>query len=210
MNLIVDSNITDFTKWLSRQQKRHLPKALAKTLTYTAQDAQAEIIEGVQARFKNRKKWWVKGSPVGIKIDGADMKKGKYESRVYTNAYFAELQEEGGVKIPYKGKGFLIPTELTPAYGRQSGGSKRLLNTKKILRHGGRATGSPIWTMNSGKRGVFRRRGNKRLPLDLMYNYRSSAVIRPRLRFIQTARNYAEKNFLKKFIRIARYEMRRR
>lgn len=210
MQMTVDDNLKDFTKWLSRQQKRHLPKALAKTLTYTAQDAQAEIIEGIQSRFNNRKKWWVKGSPVGVKVDGANVKAGKYESRVYTNAYFGELQEEGGVKIPYKGKGFLIPTEMTPAYGRQSGGSKRLLKTKKILRYGGKATGSPIWTMNSGKRGVFRRRGDKRLPLDLMYNYRGAAVIRPRMRFVKTAQSYAEKHFLKKFIRIAKYEMRRR
>lgn len=210
IELNIDADIEQFTKWLSRGAKRRLPEALAKALTFTAQDAQAEIQKSIQNRFTNRRKWWVKGAPCGIRIKGADAAQGKFESMVYTEAYFGELQEEGGVKLPYASRGLLIPTPSAPAFGRTAKGAQRLLGQKKILRKGGKASGSAITTMQSGRRGVFRREGKKRLPIQMVYLYRESARVKPRFRFVETASAYGRANFQKKFIRLAEKELRKR
>lgn len=211
MKMMVDSNIEQFTRWLSKTQKRRIPAAVVKALTFTAKDCQEDefIKRQIPARFNSRVKWYVPGSDVGIRVKTANLKSGRYESSVYTEAYFGELQESGGVKIPFKGKGFLIPTANAPQYARKATGSEKLLKQAKVLRHGGKATGSPIMWMNSGKGGVFRRKGKKRLPIELIYNYRRTATIRPRFRFIKTAAAYGEREFQKKFIRIARKEIRK-
>lgn len=210
IDLKIDSDVEAFTRWLSKAQKQRIPMALAKALTFTAKDAQAEIMDAIPKRFNNRVKWWYPRQPTGIRVKAANVKTGVFESMVYTQAHFGDLQEDGGVKIPYRGKGFLIPTTAAPAYARKATGSKKLLAGKRVLRWGGKADGSPIYTMDSGKRGVFRRTSKKRLPIQLVYNYRTSAPIRPRFGFRKQAHDFGVANFQKKFMRIAKKELRKR
>jgi hypothetical protein len=216
MSLSVVSNVRDFTRYLDKVQKKQLPYATARALTKTAQEAQKELQAAMPRTFNVTKKWWLKQQPTGIKIQSA--KKADLEAVVYTAAYFARLQEEGGIKIPFRGRGILVPTELTPRYGRRSGGSTKLIAGAKVLKFkkGARKspgrTGSaeaikgvrrkkgltkfsrpelvnadPIATMPSGARGVFRRRGKKRLPIDRVYSYVPRARVREKMKFKKRA-----------------------
>lgn len=189
----VRSNIKDFTRYLDNVQKKQIPFATARALTWTAKDAQKELMALMPQTFNVTRKWWLQRQPTGIKVKPA--KKAELEATVYTLAYFAFLQEHGGIKTPFKSRGILIPTERTPKYGRKAGGAKKVLAGKKILRRGGKADGDPVITLESGKRGVFRRRGKKRLPIELLYTYVPRAEVRARMEFEDNARKQSIKVF---------------
>lgn len=189
----VKSNVKGFTKYLNRVQRKQVPFATARALTWTVKEAQNKLIKAMPSTFNVTKKWWLAKQPTGIRIKPAS--KVNLIATVYTNAYFLPLQEDGGIKIPLKGRGILIPTERTPKYGRKAGGSRKVMAGKKIVRRGGTSGGSPIATMQSGKRGVFRRRGKKRLPIDLLYSYVATARIKPRMRFKSRAYRVARRSF---------------
>ena len=193
--LVVKSNIREVSKWLNDVEKKQLPYATALALTRTAQDVQSYIIGAITRIFANTKKWWLKQQPTGIKIKSA--RKTDLHSSIYTDAYFADLQEDGGLKRPHKGRALLIPTDKTPKYGRKSGGHRKVLAGKKILTKG--KNGSPFFTMESGFVGVFKRRGKKRLPIDAMYQVRGSAEIKPRFGFKSMAMRIASQQFPKRF-----------
>jgi hypothetical protein len=226
MSMSVKSNVKDFVKHLDKVQKKQVPFATARALTWTVKESQKAIQEAIPHTFKVTKKWWLAKQPTGIKVRSA--KKTDLEAVVYTTAYFAKLQEEGGIKIPFRGRGILVPTELTPRYGRRSGGAKKLIAGVKVLKFkkrtsagkggGKRSTtagkvgkmrkkkrkkvtrpeltsADPVATMPSGARGVFRRRGKKRLPIERVYSYVPRARIRERMKFKARAYHTALKTF---------------
>jgi hypothetical protein len=197
--LNVKSNIKEFTRYLTGIQKKQVPFATARALTWTAKDAQKHLQDAMPTTFNTSRKWWLAKQPTGIKIKTAT--KLHLVAEIYTTAYFLQLHEEGGIKIPYESRGILIPTALTPKYGRKSGGATKVLAGKKILRRGGRSTGSPITRAKSGMRGVFRRKGKKRLPVELLYSYVPTAKIKPRLHFKSRAGQKAALTFNANFKR---------
>lgn len=225
MSLSVMSNVKDFARHLDKVQKKQLPFATARALTWTAKESQKEIAAAMPRTFNVTKKWWTQKQPTGIKVKSA--KKADLEAIVYTTAYFMKLQEEGGIKFPFRGRGILVPTALTPKYGRRSGGSKKLIAGVKVLKFkkgtkagagGKRSTSAdkvgktrrrkrkkiarpelvnadPVATMPSGARGVFRRKGKKRLPIERVYSYVPRARIRERMRFKERAFRTSLKTF---------------
>jgi hypothetical protein len=197
IDIDIRSNVKEIAGFLRFVEKKQVRYATMVALTRTANDAQQAVIGEIPKRFNVTKKWWLPRQPTGIKRKIA--KKDDLKSIVFTDAYFLPLQEEGGIKTGYKGHGLLIPTKHTPRYGRKSGGARRLLAGKRVLRQGGKAHGSPIFAMDSGKKGCFRREGKKRLPIQLIYNYRESAPIKPRLGFEETIRKVVLKQFDKHF-----------
>lgn len=195
----VRSNVKEFTRQLNRWEKREVPWATTVSLTRTAQACQEYLQKDVSRTFRVTKKWWLKQQPTGIKVRPAT--KAQQESAVFSGAYFAELQETGGIKVPMAHKGILTPNESTPKYGRKAGGSRRLMATKRILRKGGRSSGSPIMTMPSGKRGVFRREGKGRLPIQKLYSYTPLAAVPRRWGFRDKAQRVAFASFGEIFAR---------
>jgi hypothetical protein len=195
MSLNIQTNVNKFVRDLDHIQRNQVPFATATALTWTVKEAQKQLQEQMPKTFNTTRKWWMARQPTGIKIKSAKKKDLYPEAVVYIEAYFAQLQEEGGAKIPFKGRGILVPSDRVPKYGRKAGGSKKVMAQKKILRCGGKATGDPIVTMPNGKRGVFKRRTKKRLPIDLIYSYVPQAQIRPRMMFKGRAAHIAIKRF---------------
>lgn len=189
----VTSNVKRFTRYLNDAQKKQIPYATALALTRTAQAAQKDIQEAMPETFAVTRKWWLKQQPTGIKIKRAT--KAELQADVFTRAYFAFLQEEGGIKIPFKSRGILVPTALTPKYGRRAGGASKVMAGKKVLRQGGKANGDPIITTQSGTRGVFRRKGKKRTPVEMLYSYIPRAHIRAHMQFKARAHEKAVRSF---------------
>jgi hypothetical protein len=196
-SMSIESNIKAFTRGLNSVQRRQVPFATARALTWTAQEVQKAIQGEVPRVFNVTRKWWLKQQPTGIKIKPAT--KAVPVALIYTDAYFAALQEDGGIKYPHKGAGLLVPSARVPKYGRKSGGAAKVLAGKKILRRGGKAGGDPIVTLPSGKRGIFRRRGKKRLPIELLYSFVDTAAIHPRLHFKALAAGVVNRSFASQF-----------
>ena len=185
IGLSVRSNVKEFTRGLDRVQKRQVPFATARALTWTAQDAQKEIIIKIPSIFNITKKWFLKQQPTGIKITPA--KKLRLIASVYTVAYFAKLQEFGGTKRPRKGKNLLIPTERVPKSRRKSGGAGIMLKQKKTF---------------STKTGVYRRKGpKKKSVVELLFWRSRDADIKPRFGFRRMAREIAKRRFARNFKR---------
>lgn len=181
--LIVKDNVKDFTRWLTDVQKKQVPYATALALTRTAQDVQAYIIERIQTIFNVTKKWWLKQQPTGIKIKSAT--KRDLHSRIYTNAYFADLQEEGGIKRPQDNRVLAVPTDATPKSRRKSGGARIMMQQKKTF---------------STPAGIFRRKGRgKNSKVEKLFAYAKTATIRPRFGFKTMAKSVAARQFPKRF-----------
>jgi hypothetical protein len=201
IDIDVRSNIKEVAGFLRHIDKRLIKYCTIVALTRTAWDAQKEVVDQIPKRFNNKKKWWMARQPTGIKVNRAT--KARLVSEVYSDAYFLPLQETGGTKLPFQGRGILIPTKHTPIRGRNARGVKKVLSTKKTLRKGGKPDGSPIFFVN-GKWGVFRRRTKKRYPLVMVYGYRHSVHIDPRFGFEDTVRKKVQQIFNKHFVDVFR------
>jgi hypothetical protein len=79
---------------------KHIPFAVAKTLTQIAQQSQSEVRKSIKEKFFIRKKSG--GFESSIRIKPAT--KTKLTAEVYTMAAFAALQQTGGVKQAKDGR----------------------------------------------------------------------------------------------------------
>lgn len=79
---------------------KHIPFAVAKTLTQVAQQSQAEVRQSIKEKFFIRKKSGGFESSILIK----PATKTKLTAEVYTMAAFAALQQTGGVKKAKDGR----------------------------------------------------------------------------------------------------------
>lgn len=185
MELNIKSNVKSFTRYLSTVQRKQVPFALARALTWTAQDCQKAIQDSIPKRFTVTKKWWLKQQPTGIKIKPA--KKDKLWAVVYTEAYFAKLQEDGGIKTPFRAKKLQVPTDKVPKSRKKAGGAAVMLGQKKVF---------------SNRRGVFRKVGRKKeRRVELLFWKTRSAVITARFGFKAMAYKTAAKVFDENFRR---------
>ncbi len=179
MDFLVKDNIKEFTKDLDNIQKKQIPFATALSLTKTATACQEEIQKQIPQKFNVTKKWWLKQQPTGIKITPA--KKDNLKAKVYTNAYFADIQEEGGVKTP-KTHRLAVPSKAVAKKYRKSGGARELLDQKNVFKN---------------KSGIFKKIGKTKLVL--LYVLAKQAVIKKRFGFKEMAHKKALEVFATKF-----------
>ena len=179
--------------------------AIAMALTKTAQDAQQEIIRQLPERFTIRT-GWVKQ---GVRYRPADKNAKNIISRVVDMDSFMALQETGGDKlkqqkamgIPIGARSSLTSTTLLdkskwPAALLKKQGYFLAPITGKSLAEYARnknATRKRPWAQavtaeSVGKTGLWKRRGKKRLPIDLMYIFESEVHIKPRFGFYDTVK----------------------
>lgn len=169
--ITVKDNIKEFTKQLDDFQKRQIPFATSKALNDTAVKAQESLIKGIMIRFNSKKKWWIKGSRrTGIRVEFSNKHRLHKGASVYTNAYFAELQEDGGIKAPVSGRALAVPTSRVPKSIRRSDGIKRATAQKNVF---------------VDKRGVFKRMAKGKL--KPLFTWARVAQISPRFKFDTTA-----------------------
>ena len=205
IDIDVKSNIKEFKRDLAWYDKHAMPFISALALTKTAQKVQDQLIARVPRVFNVTKKWWLKRQPTGIKIKPA--RKGRHPvAEVYTKAHWANRQEEGGIKTPYKGQYILVPTKAVPKYGRKAGGAKRVIAGKKTLH----IDGSPIITLSSGKKVIARRKTKKRYPIEIMYWVKDRTMTSARWGFKMTAKALALRYFERELKKAFEYEIRTR
>jgi len=106
MNLSVSTDIEKaIAKLKSITEAQQLKFAVAKALTKTAYDVQAEVRKNMPNRFILRRQWIVQG----IRVEKAT--KAKLEAVVYSRDKFMGIQETGGPRSPLRNY-IAIPTSM--------------------------------------------------------------------------------------------------
>lgn len=149
--------------------KRHVPFALARALTWTAKDAQGVVQEDLPNRYTLRNNW-VKN---GIRIVPA--KKDEPQAVVGSLEPFMKRQEEGGTKKARDHSRVAVPVN-----------ARR--NKRQMIPKGQRPAalkGKPkifMVTKGSGS-GILRRVGKARYPLQLLYWLKRGVQVKPSFGF---------------------------
>lgn len=148
---------------------KHIPFAVAKTLTQIAQQSQAEVRKSIKENFFIRKKSG--GFESSIRIKPAT--KTKLTAEVYTMAAFAALQQTGGIKKAKDGR------LAIPSYQAISQVKKRSDSNSPSSYLAGDAF--KIKT-KSGQEIIAQRKGKE---LKILYFLRKSAEIDKRFNMIE-------------------------
>ena len=183
LQITVKDNIAEFTRDLSNIQKRQIPFATSRALNDTAIHAQEAVVGRITRIFQNRKRWWLKQQPTGIKVEFS--RKNKLSAAVYSNAYFLPLQEDGGLKKPKTARQLAVPFPKVPKKFHKAGGARELLASNR------KAFSTP--------EGIFRRKGKKRYPIEPMFHYTPTANVSPVLRFDTTIEQTVDRVFMLNF-----------
>ena len=181
MEVSLKSNIKEFTKQLDHIQKQQVPYATSRALNDVAVDAQESVVAAIPNVFNNRKKWWLKQQPTGVKVRFS--KKTDLKASVYSKAYFAEMQEKGGTKTPRASRNLAIPTDSVPKKYRTSHGAKEMLNERQ--------------NVFKTPKGIFRRTGKK--GAVLLWSYSRSAKVPRRFGFNDIVAKVVKRRFEQHF-----------
>lgn len=116
MAIQVNIDTKDAIAGLNDLQKQHLPFALAKSITASAQGAQQAVKNSLFTKFQLRNSF----TQQGIRLKPADKNTYPIAATVYTDTAnratgapdYLVMQEEGGEKVPHGGRQYLaIPTK---------------------------------------------------------------------------------------------------
>lgn len=171
LDIVLTPNLPELEKMLGPEFKRQARYAMAQALTKTAKGAQARLRGTLPADFTVRSKWTA-GS---IQITSA--RKTNLEATVGSTADYMRLQAEGGDKQGRTGKDVGVPVGARPTPMSRTTLAKhpaKMLTKKRYF----------VATMKSGKTGIWRRTGKKRLPIKLMWLLQPKVHVRARWDFI--------------------------
>ena len=158
---------------------KHIPFAVAKTLTQVAQQSQAEVRQSIKEKFFIRKKSG--GFESSIRIKPAT--KTKLTAEVYTMAAFAALQQTGGVKKAKDGR------LAIPSYQSINQVKKRSDSNSPSSYLAGDAFKMKT---KSGAEAIASRKGKE---LKILFFLRKSAHIDKRLDMIEITTNTLKDRF---------------
>lgn len=202
LDLSVISNVGDVIGALDDLETRHLPFAMARTLTNLASEGQKEVRRELPNHFNIRNTWTAKG----VRMEPATPK--KLEARVFTLDWYMQDQQEGDTRRA-QGRHLAIPSLEVRKGGVLSGRIEPRMKIKALLKKEAtaknrkrpakrskrlRAPVSFIAKMGNGKQGIFIRKfKDKRLPIVLLYSLKDSVKINPRWKFDKTLGQVTDK-----------------
>lgn len=187
----VESNFKQFT-----QHVKQIPFATALALTRTAQDIQSEVRRGLPQRFTLRNDWVRKG----IRIERAE--KRNLQAKVYTKDDFMVLQETGGSKTPIDGKSIAVPEGIADRARKitRSMRPRAMMDDKRKVFRATIGGIDGLWRrVVATKRGHKRRRGALPRGIKLLYVFRPSVPIAPRLGMFATGERLMGERFARHF-----------
>ena len=212
ITMSVKSDLARALKQLDTLSSKQFPFTIAKALTQTGKDVQAEVQRNMPQRFTLRRNWIMKG----IRIMPAT--KQNLEVVIYSrDSSFMGRQEDGGEKTPMQpgGKYIAVPMNVRRtktqiiAKSDQPGNLKNsfILTAKDgrkyiAVRMGARAA------MNRGSAGNQANSRGGKGEVVLMYELVKSAHIKPRLGLADDGTRIAKQNFVKNLYAAAAEAMR--
>ena len=166
-------------------KRRQIPFATSRALNEIGRIARAAQTQGMFERFEVRRAPRMR-TAVRMKASS----KTRLETVLTIRDPHLVQHEEGGVRKPGDVQSAIVQA-VAPAQRRRRiiRGSNR---PKVILKRSKRAF---VATMKSGKTGVFRRRGKKRYPIDLVFAFEKSVKLEPALEFEKTVLRVVERDW---------------
>ena len=188
IEISVQSEIRRVLGQLETFSSRQIPFAIAKALTDTAKDVQAEVKRDIPSKFTLRRQWIVQG----IRIIAAT--KQNLTAFVYSkdSATFMGRQEQGGEKHPMKGRRIAVPTNAV-----------RRTKTQIISRSElpANLTNSFVLEGKDGRTWIAKRfNKGQRAGVQLMYQLLPSTRVKPRLGLRSTGDLVIRRRFTGKLI----------
>ena len=186
MRTYVTSDVDRFTHNMDDAARRHVPFALARALTKTAQDAQGDVRADLPNRYTLRNNWVSNG----IRITPAT--KSVPQAVVGSLEPFMERQERGGTKRARSHSRVAVPVN-----------AKR--NKRDMIPRGqrpGALRGKPkIFMLKTASgAGIVRRVGKKRYPLQLLYWLKRGVLVKPSFGFKGQTDNTVSRRFGPNFV----------
>ena len=199
----IKSNVKDFKKTLSKIEKTQIPFVTSRALNSLAFQARKATVTGIERTFKNRSKWYSKGSPVGLEVKTSKKKDLTAEIRFKKANYFVALHEKGGVKKAKSGK-LAIPTTHAKKAKRYriSGGAKLAMQQKNTF----------ISKTKKGVTAIFSKKGKRKVSIKPLYLFKEQARVKKFLGFHNRVKRIVKMKFkrtfefeLKRALRTMRY-----
>jgi len=200
MDIKLSGNYRELGQRLNKIQRKQLPFAFSKTLNDTAFQVRKTVTGPTYNRafdVKNRKF-------AGQSFRVFKATKRKLEASVtqvkVRQLYRGNLKmhAEGGIKRPRAGN-IAIPSDKMKAKRTRTGRIGQANRPRQLLEK----PRTFIAVMPSGKRGIWQRRGKKRLPIDLLYSFEKSVRITKNYLFFEdgskVVRQNLQRNFSKAF-----------
>lgn len=192
----VKSDIAQVLKRFDNIAPRQYPFIVAKALTQTAKDAQAEVQRNMPGRFTLRRDWIVKG----IRIKPAT--KQDLSAIVFSRDSFMGRQEKGGLKLPMQSGGKYIAVPMPDVRRTKS----QIIPKSE---YPSSLKDSFIITAKDGRKYIAVRfsRG-KRKGVKLLYELVEKAQVKARLKLADDSSRIAKQNFVKNLYDAIEFAMR--
>lgn len=186
MRIRVHSDVDRFSMNMDEAARRHVPFALARGLTQTAKDAQADVREDLPKRFTIRRAW----VPNGIRIEPAT--KRDPEAVVGSLEPFMKRQETGGRKRARDHSRVAVPVNVKR--------SKRDLIPKGQRPAALKGKPKVFLVKTASGAGILRRVGKKRYPVQILYWLKKGVDVKPRFGFQKTTGTTVQERFGPNFV----------
>lgn len=189
------AGMTDF-------EKQQVPYAMSRTVNELGYKTQRDTIDRLlPEKFILRNDWWKPGRKTGVNYFPSHKKQyPNIFAKVNTLAYFMELQETGGIKIPKSGEQYVpVPTYVAQPNKRSLAPThlrfRQLTQTKSGTGRTLKQRGSYWITSLKNPRPTIAVRwlDHARLPIAAMYFGLASVTIKPRFGFRANAMSIGEK-----------------
>lgn len=191
----VEANLKEMSKQVDQFRSDQFAFAVAKALTATAQDAQKAVRADMPNRFTLRRQWIVQG----IRIEKAT--KANLTAMVYSrDRSFMDRQEGGGIKAPMYGSNLALPMPAVRRTKSQIISKAELPNNLK---------NKFVITAKDGRVYLATRFSKgKRAGVQLMYELRPKAMVKPRLGMHDITNRVVQQRFNQNLIAAMNYAMR--
>jgi hypothetical protein len=187
MKIRVHTDVERFTKGMDELAKRQIPFALARALTMTAKDAQADVRADLPNRFTIRRPF----VPNSVRITPATKSRPEAVVGVGQLASFMARQEQGGTKTA-AGHRVAVPVKVKR--------SKRDLITAANLPRAVRSKPRSFMLAKGSGAGIMRRVGRDRYPIEIVYWLKRGVQIKPTFGFKGTTSDSVGSHFGPNFV----------
>ena len=188
MNISVNMDVRDVTRWVAKVHKKQIPFAASQALNDTAFQARTDVMDAM-AKYLDRPTPWTKR---GIRVNRASKRTLRAEVLILDNRWkYLKYQTKGGTRQP-NNKAIAVPVEQRRnKYGNMTRGAVAKLLAKPNV-FSGQVNGVP---------GIYQRVGGRNPRTKLLVYWVPVVEYEARFPFQKIVQQSVKKNFKKNFDR---------